>query len=343
MISNLRFFCLLLLVTIGFSSCSDQGGQRRLPRFSGEPGEILVIMNENDWLGNPGDSLRSVLEKYYPELPQGEPSFKLLHFAPNEMSHMLEQHRNILRIVIGAESGGESKIAYEKNKWSNGQLYFKVLAPNEAAFDKLLRTDFSKVTNLINTTEIARLQDQYRAFSNDSIEALIKTKFGFQLTVPKDCEIAVNTKDFLWLKRERVKYLGNTPHDITQGFFIYSYPYTSDSAFTPKNLMTVRDTMLETFVPGPKKGTFMTTEYRLPPISKTINLNDRYTVFTRGLWKTENYFMGGPFLALSTTSNDGRKIISVSGFVFAPRFHKREYVREVEAVLKSIKFPEKGK
>lgn len=343
MILNLRLFCLLLLITIGFSSCSDQGSQRRLPRFSGESGEILVIMKESDWLGSAGDSLRSVLEKYYPELPQGEPCFKLLHFAPNEMSNMLEQHRNILRIVIGADSGGESKIAYEKDKWSRGQLYFKVLAPDDAAFYKLLKTDFTKVTNLINNTEVARLQDQYRVFSNDSIEDFIKNKFGFQLTIPKDCEIAVNDKDFLWLKRERVKYLGNTPHDITQGFFIFRYPYTSDSAFTTKNLMTVRDTMLEKYVPGPKEGTFMTTEYRLPPISETINLNDRYTVFTRGLWKTENYFMGGPFVDLSTTSNGGSEIISISGFVFAPRFDKREYIREVEAVLKSVKFPEKGK
>ncbi len=343
MISNLRLFGLLLLVTICFSSCSNEGGHRRLPRFSGEPGEILVIMNESDWLGSPGDSLRTVLEKYYPELPQGEPSFKLLHFAPNEMSNMLKQHRNILRVVIGADSGGESKIAYEKDKWSNGQLYFQVLAPDEAAFDKLLETGFSKITTLINNTEVDRLQDQYRAYSNDSLEAFIKKKFGFQISIPKDCEIAVNENDFLWLKRERVKYLGNTPHDITQGFFIFRYPYTSDSAFTTKNLLTVRDTMLEKYVPGPKKGTFMITEYRLPPISKTIHLNDRYTVFTRGLWKTENYFMGGPFLDLSTTSNDGSEIISISGFVFAPRFPKREYIREVEAVLKSVKFPEKGK
>lgn len=343
MISNLRLFCLLLLVTIGFSSCSDQGSQRSLPRFSGEPGEILVIMNENDWLGSPGDSLRLVLEKYYPALPQGEPSFKLLQFAPNEMSNMLQQHRNILRVVIGVDSGGESKISYGKDKWSSGQLYIQVLAPDEAAFDKLLKTDFSKVTNLINNTEVARLHDQYRAFSNDSIEGLIKKKFGFQITLPKDCEIAANEKDFLWIKRERVKYLGNTPHDITQGFFIFRYPYTSDSAFTTKHLMTVRDTMLEKYVPGPKDGTFMTTEYRFPPISETINLNDRYTVFTRGLWKMENYFMGGPFVDLSTTSDDGREIISLSGFVFAPKFHKREYIREVEAILKSIKFPEKGK
>lgn len=343
MISNLRFICFLLLVTIGFSSCSDQESKRRLPRFSGEPGEVLVIMNENQWMGNPGDSLRAVLEKYYPELPQAEPSFKVLQFAPNEMSNMLRQHRNILRVVIGADAGGETKISYEKDKWSHGQLYFQMFAPDEAAFDKLLKTDFSKVTNMINETEVKRLQDRYSAYSNDSLNRFIKKKFGFDITLPKDCEIAVNEEDFVWIKRERVKYLGNTPHDITQGFFIFRYAYTSDSAFTTKNLMTVRDSMLEKYVPGPKEGTFMTTEYLLPPISKTINLNDRYTVFTRGLWKMENYFMGGPFVDLSTTSNDGRHIISVSGFVFAPKFHKREYIREVEAIIKSVKFPENGK
>jgi hypothetical protein len=47
--------------------------------------------------------------------------------------------------------------------------------------------------------------------------------------------------------------------------------------------------------------------------------------------------MGGPFVSLTTTSGDGSEIVCVSGFVFAPKFDKREYIREVEAVLKTVK------
>ena len=122
--------------------------------------------------------------------------------------------------------------------------------------------------------------------------------------------------------------------------FVFDYPYTSDTALTQSATMAVRDSMLQQYVQGPKEGTYMTTEYRLPPESEVINLNDRYTLLTGGLWKTENYFMGGPFMSLTTLSNDNRRVVSVSGFVFAPKFDKREYIREVEAILLSTKFVE---
>lgn len=342
MISRLRFICVLLLSSILISSCSDEGSRRRLPRFSGEPGEILVVMKESLWTGNEGDSLREVLAKKYPGLPQIEPSFKLLHFAPSEMSDLLRHHRNILRITIGADAEGENKVHYEKSKWANNQLYFRVRAKDEAAFYNLLNNDFQKIIQVINRTEINRIQEKYKAYGHERLEKKVNRKFGIDMVLPEDCELAVDTNDFMWIKRERIRYLGNTPHEITQGFFIFSYPYTTDSAFTPEQFLTVRDTVLEKFVPGPRKGTFMTTEYRLPPSSEVISLNDRYTVFTRGLWKMENYFMGGPFVALSTLSNDSSRVISVSGFVFAPRFDKREYIRDVEAIIKSVSFSENG-
>jgi hypothetical protein len=101
-------------------------------------------------------------------------------------------------------------------------------------------------------------------------------------------------------------------------------------------IIAVRDSVLKENVPGPKEGTYMTTEYLFEPVSRPLNLNGKYSVLTRGLWKTENYFMGGPFMSLTTTSANDQKVICVSGFVFAPKFDKREYIREIEAMLRSV-------
>ncbi len=338
MILRLRLLTALLLALITFSSCSEHS-KRRLPRHSGMPGEVLIIMDDKYWNGAPGDSLRSKLQAFYPQLPQGEPSFSVLHFTQTQMSDLLKNHRNIINVVIGLDSEGDNKIAYQKDKWSSNQLYFNVLATDKDAFYNLLNTEFSKVTALINKTEIERIQSRYTERGNASLEQKIVEKFGVSLKLPDDFKVARETDDFLWIRRERVKYMGNTPHDITQGVFVYSYPYTSDTALTQVAVMTFRDSLLKEYVPGPKDSTYMTTEYRYPPTSDVINLNDRYSLLTRGLWKTENYFMGGPFICLTTLSNDNRRIVSVSGFVFAPKFDKREYLREIEAILRSAQFP----
>jgi hypothetical protein len=325
------FACSILL----FTKCDSEGGGRTLPRHSGEPGEILVVMSESSWLGDQGDSLRAYLESYYPSLPQAEPSFSLLQFSTGEMSDLLKQHRNILQVVVGPDAEGINKVTVAKDKWSSDQLVFSIISPDESSFYDLLREEMPKLMRMVNNKEIERTQSRYKRVGNDDLEIKIEDAFGISMLLPADCELVKATSSFMWVKRERVKYLGNTAHDITQGFFIYRYPYEGETSFDQANILSVRDSVLERHVPGPKPKTYMTTEYRFPPESEPTSVGEKYGVITRGLWKTENYFMGGPFMSLTTTNSSDEYAVCISGFVFAPKFDKREYIREVEAVLRS--------
>jgi len=52
----------------------------------------------------------------------------------------------------------------------------------------------------------------------------------------------------------------------------------------------------------------------------------------------ENDFMGGPFFSMTMYDEPNQRIVTVEGYAYAPYFDKREYIREVEAVVKSLKF-----
>jgi hypothetical protein len=294
-------------------------------------------MKEALWQGAPGDSLREVLEAYVPYIPQAEPRFSLLHFTHEQMSGLLQQHRNILQVNIGPEYDGNSGVKLTRDKWSKHQVVLSINAPDIQTFYTLLGDPLVKAAEIIDQTELDRLDSRLYKFKNDEIQELIAKKFNIDVRVPDDCEIAKEEENFLWIKRERVKYIRNEGHQITQGFFIYSYPYTNDSAFTQSNILNRRDSVLQLYVPGPSSGSYMTTEYRYPPESESIEVNGKYAVLTQGLWRTENEFMGGPFVSITTTSADDTQIVCVSGFVFAPKFDKREYIREVEGVLRTLK------
>ena len=56
---------------------------------------------------------------------------------------------------------------------------------------------------------------------------------------------------------------------------------------------------------------------------------------TRGMWEVKNDFMGGPFVSHSFYSPDGEDIIVAEAFVYAPRYDKRQYLRQVESLLYS--------
>lgn len=317
----------------------DGPKRTRLPAHSGRPGDVLVVMDHSKWLGAEGDSLRAVLEAQYPSLPQIEPSFSLSQVSQDQMSKLLRYYRNIIQVRLGTEAEGQNKVTLTRNLWASNQLVFTAYAQTDSAWFALVRNEFPKVVDMINKTETERLQSGFRASENEPLDKSIAENFGVRIHLPLDCEIASKHKDFWWIKRERVKYLGNSPHDITQGFFIYRYPYVSDSAFTQKEILAVRDSLTQKYIPGPLEGTYMITEYRYPPVSEHITVDGRFAVLTRGLWRTENYFMGGPFISLTTTNPSGDQIISLSGFVFAPKFDKREYIREVEAILLGAHFP----
>jgi hypothetical protein len=50
--------------------------------------------------------------------------------------------------------------------------------------------------------------------------------------------------------------------------------------------------------------------------------------------------MGGPFLGYAVTDQPQGLIYYIEGFVFAPGKDKREYMREIEAILWSFKTSE---
>jgi hypothetical protein len=331
--------CLIALIATFVPGCEQSQEGRRLPRHSGSPGEVLVVMDEDLWLGPEGDSLRSIFEAYVPLLPQAEPRFSLLHFRLDQMSDMLKHHRNILEVEVSPNVGPESEgVKLIRDKWARHQLVFTAKADNRQDFYTLVDKQFQKMAAIIDRTEVERIQKNYSKLHQHELQLLVQDKFGIDLKVPADTELAKEKNNFLWLKRERVKYKGNSAHEVVQGYFIFRYPYKGESSLRPEAILSARDSILKKHVPGPDPGTYMTTEYGFPPDSEVRTMNDRYAVLTRGLWRTENYFMGGPFTSLTTTSNDGNYVVSISGFVFAPNFPKREYIREVQAVIESAEF-----
>ena len=65
-------------------------------------------------------------------------------------------------------------------------------------------------------------------------------------------------------------------------------------------------------------------------------IDNKYTFNVKGLWRVENDKMGGPFTSISTVSQDGQKVITIEGYVYAPNFSKRTLLTELEAYMSSF-------
>ena len=317
--------------------CNSEAGNT-LPANSGAAGEVLVIMPNNQWEGNDGKYLRNVFDQLVPHLPQAEPMFTLLHFSPQEFSKILKTHRNIIIVdVSGSKKNITPHINVQHDKWARDQLIYKIGAKDSTDLKAVIEKNSSRMINILDQAELSRWQSFYSRFDNPKVEDSVKKVLNIGITVARESRVAKVGDHFMWIRRDRMKYKGNEAHDLDEGIILFTYPYTSDSTFTNNHILAVRDSVLKKYIPGPVDSSYMTTEFLFPPTSKEINYNDQYAVETRGLWKVQNFFMGGPFIALTIYDKAHNRIVYAEGYVYAPNFDKREYLREVEAMIYSVK------
>ena len=119
---------------------------------------------------------------------------------------------------------------------------------------------------------------------------------------------------------------------------VYKYPAAASDNFTEANIIAHRNQFLKENVPGMFDNTYMITNELATPSVQFIRFRGRQFAETRGLWEVHGDFMGGPFVSHSFYSRDGKYIIVLDGFVYAPKYDKRQYLRQVESILYSFEW-----
>jgi hypothetical protein len=126
-----------------------------------------------------------------------------------------------------------------------------------------------------------------------------------------------------------------------RGILIWDSPYVNEESFAPMTILATRDTTLKYSVKGTVEGSYMATEYAPShkPKFEYFELNGNKAVKIEGLWKHDGHIAasgGGPFIQYSIVHPTRGTVVHISTHVFAPRFNKREYIREIRAMLSTI-------
>ena len=318
-------YLIITFTLITLFSCENTR-REMLVNVSGKPGEILVVMEKNAWNSEPGNALKRSLMKLQEAIPQEEPMFKLYQIPPTSFGDFFQSNRNII-FVKPYHSSDSAAIISRKDMWAKPQAYMEITAPNSGALIDLLNEKSDEILDFFRYSEIKRLQDTYQTFQEKEISAKL-AKHHIGIVIPKGYKMDVDTNDFIWISSE-------TP-TTSQGIFIYEYNYTDSNTFTNDFLIHKRNRVLKKNVPGPLPGSWMTTEQDFPLVSLELNFKNRYVYELRGLWKIENDFMGGPFISLTTIDEKRNKVITIEAYIYAPKYDKVDYIRQMEAILYSF-------
>ena len=316
----LAFLSLALLLM----GCKVNGSLK--PNVSGKAGEVLIVMDKANWEGNLGNDVRELLACDCPYLAQREPLFSLVNIIPTGFVDLFKAHRNIVIFNIDPQAP-DTGVQYLSDIWAAPQCLIQVNASDAAQASELVKTNGTTIAAYIEQAERDRIIRNAIRYENGSIAPQVTEIFGGSPHFPSGYKLKKKTEDFVWV--DDVKQY------TTQGIFVYKYPVDSDTPFDVDQIIAHRNQILMANVPGMFENTYMTTGEFMPPTVEFIRFRGREFAQTRGLWEVENDYMGGPFVSHSFYSPDGKDIIVVEGFVYAPRYDKRHYLRQVESIIYS--------
>lgn len=320
----------LALVAVFAASCNDSSELVK-QNVGGKAGEIIIVANKAEWESEPGSELRSILAAPYPYLPQSEPSYTLINIPHKSFTSLFEYHRNILILKVDPELKAEYKAV--EDVWAAPQTVIMITAPTKEEATKVIADNAEQLFNTINQAERNRIMRNSKRYEDVALRNFVADKFGGSPYFPKGYSLKKQTDNFVWISYETTY--------INLGIFVYRIPYKDETSVQLESLMAATNDIMQENVPGMVDNSYMTISSEILPGLGVMKYKNRNFVEMRGLWEVKNDFMGGPFVihAFYDKNNPG-EIIVVEGFVYAPRYDKRDYIRQVESILYSFDWKE---
>ncbi|MCL2028664.1 MAG: DUF4837 family protein [Bacteroidales bacterium] len=315
----------LVIIALSLSACQHE--VKIKPNSAGKTLEVLVVCEKSDMETAVGDTLRAFFMRDNPALNQPEPMFSLANvpFGTFEKTDMFMRMRNIIVIQISPERSSEFII--KQDVWANNQIIFYFYAPNKETFYELFQEKRDLMSKAFYIRERARIISTFKTTENIAVSERMINTFGFRLVAPEGFRILTSKPDFVSINKET--------KDYGQNLFVHTYPYTANS-FKQSDILRVRNEIAKQYIFGPLEGSYMTTETLLPPISTEVNLNGRYAIETRGLWKLVGDYMGGPFINYVFLDEEKNQMVMMDVFLYSPKKGKRDLLIQLESMVYSI-------
>lgn len=322
-----HFFC--LLVSLLFFSCTEKK-TKRTTETSGKINSVSVIVDDQLWNGEVGDSIRNKFASPVLGLPQEEPLFSLNQYPVKLLEGFMSNSRNI--IVIKKEDKSQFRIV--ENEYANPQVVVHISGKTVQELLDSIQANDSIIVQKIKKSEIRIFQNQIKEDSLTTTQKITE-KFTVKIDIPIKYKMVMHGKKFIWLKKE-----------ITSGnlsLVFYQIPFTSikDNANTINRITKIRDSIGRIYIHGAVPRTRMITESAYSPYLSKTTISGREAFETKGNWELERDFMSGPFINYAILDKKNNRILVIEGFVYAPSKQKRDLMFELEAIIKSVVFLKK--
>lgn len=341
---NWKYLRLFLAICFVFVlACCKDGKSSRLPESIGQPYEVVLE-------GDTNRIVTAILQESVPDMPQPEPMFNIIQVRKGKLTSLYQTVRN--RVVVDVDKRNrdfEVKISKDVN--AAPQVIIRIKAQTVEQLKS--RLDGMRLRQILDESELKHLASVIR--QNVEKQKEVKRLFGIDMKIPLDMDASKKAKDFVW-------YSNNTNSGM-KNLLIFKIN-SSEKTPSARENHSLRENLSAGGNLSSKETSSGTEEYPSNGISLSLadkvqidsvlqknmlgETDEMYMIIPRlgerGLWEMEGDAMGGPYVMkiIRRQKNgkiSGRKneIIVVIGFVYAPEMKKRNLIKQLEAVLTTIR------
>jgi hypothetical protein len=314
-----HFLC--LLVSVALVSCFKK--EADLPRkTSGKINTISVIIDDQLWNGEIGDSLRNKFASPVIGLPEEEPLFTINQYPVK----LLEGFATDSRAILVIKKEAENKFEIKENQYASPQNVFHISGNTAVEIVQLLEEHTPEIIRRIEQGEIAESQ----RINKKALLSTASFKKQFQLTIqiPSDFQPVLRKPNFVWLKKKIISG--------SSSLLLYQLPLkTITTSNVAVDILTMRDSIGK-YIQGTEPNTYMISETGYTPYFFKSKIDNRLAYETRGTWQLQNDYMSGPFINYTIVDKPNHRLLVLEGFCYSPSKEKRDVMHELEAIMHSV-------
>lgn len=294
----------------------------------GEPYELFVICDNDDWDNHIKAAVKETLECYVPGLSRPEKYFQVVDHDDSQNTNDIERmHSNIL--VVRIDPTFTTPIMTEsKDVNATAQLIITINAATAADAAQYIRDNGWDIREKFEHNERLIHFRTLSSTKSDLPMQIIRDLTGIEMHVPGGFFVAKPKEDVLqWFVR---KYANKQQH-----IFVFTDACEDISTVSKEQLIALVDSHIGVISVQDEEGSYMCISQYKESLIEARKINDRVWYELRCGWRVEGYQMGGPMVSYTTYDEANKRLITIAFALFSPEQMQRHDMAQLESLIYS--------
>ena len=335
---------MLVLATL-FTACGLESKDTAL----GEYDVISVVCDSSDYA-----ELEDVIENAFAQpffTPQPEQWFRLQRL---DLADLLDHKRNRNIVIIAPLDGargtgeymrtaldsavrklvhsGKEHVFVQKDLWYRGQTVMHLTGTTMEDLRNFIASNGRQLEyyfkNSWDEVERKRLLSLPR---ESAVEEGLMKEHGCSLAIVKDWFVAKDSSEL-----SSVLLRKQLPAGTERWMLLHWIDTDNTALLTNEFAYNTRNRLSEILYRTYDDSSWVVIDSVNHLQFDEVNFQGRFAIRMKGLWRMNDYSMGGPFISYMFYDEQQKRIYFVDGSVFAPKYEKKKLIQDVDVMMSTF-------